>query len=122
MCLYVYAYITNRDENGILNVEFWTETNSNQEIQNSGLFFSVSWHDHKLKTTTTKSYMLGILVSAECELLISLVFVSWRKRKKQFWCHFKQRFLKIILVYLFLKGQEEKHSESSERNINYNNS
>lgn len=50
MCVYVYAYIKNKDENGILNVKFWTETNSNQEIQNSGLFFGVSWHDHKLKT------------------------------------------------------------------------
>lgn len=82
MCVYVYAYITNKDENGILNVKFWTETNSNQEIQNSGLFFSVSWHDHKLKTEK-KSEILGILVSAECELLISLVFVSLSTKEKR---------------------------------------
>lgn len=81
--VYVYAYITNKDENGILNVKFWTETNSNQEIQNSGLFFGVIWHDHKLKTTKKKSEILGILVSAECELLISLVFVSLSKRDKR---------------------------------------
>lgn len=82
MCVYVYASITNKDENGILNVKFWTETNSNQEIQNSGLFFCVSWHDHKLKTEK-KSEILGILVSAECELLISLVFVSSSKKEKR---------------------------------------
>lgn len=82
MCVYVYAYITNKDENGILNVKFWTETNSNQEIQNSGLFFGVSWHDHKLKNRK-KSEILGILVSAECELLISLVFVSLSTKEKK---------------------------------------
>lgn len=79
MCMHM---LKNQDENGILNVKFWTETNSNQEIQNSGLFFGVSWDDHKLKTTK-KSEILGILVSAECELLISLVFVSLSKREKR---------------------------------------
>ena len=59
-------------------MKFWTETNSNQEIQNSGLFFVVRWHDHELKK---KPERLRILMSAECELLISLVFVSLVKKK-----------------------------------------
>lgn len=73
MCMHIL-----KNENDILNVKFWTKTNGNQEIQNSGLFFGVSWHDHELKK---KSERLRILVSAECELLISLVFVSLGKKK-----------------------------------------
>lgn len=44
MCMHIL-----KKENDILNVKFWTKTNGNQEIQNSGLFFGVSWHDHELK-------------------------------------------------------------------------
>lgn len=44
MCMHIL-----KNENDILNVKFWTKTNGNQEIQNSGLFFGVSWHDHELK-------------------------------------------------------------------------
>lgn len=41
--------LKNKNKNDILNVKFWTETNSNQEIQNSGLFFGISWHDRELR-------------------------------------------------------------------------
>lgn len=75
MCMHI---LKNKNENDILNVKFWTETNSNQEIQNSGLFFGVSWHEHELKK---KSERLRILVSAKCELLISLGSVGLGKKK-----------------------------------------
>lgn len=48
MCVYVYTYIKNYEDD-ILYVKFWNETKSNQEIQDSGWFFGVSWHDYKLK-------------------------------------------------------------------------
>lgn len=49
ICMCMRMHILKKKENDIFSVKFWNETNSNQEIQNSGLFFGVSWHDHELK-------------------------------------------------------------------------
>lgn len=77
MCVYVYTYIK-KYENDILNVKFWNETNSNQEIQDSGWFFGVSWHDYELKK---KWKTQNFSVSRVQTLNFTGFFVSLGKKK-----------------------------------------